>query len=279
MRWAIRHETRYRYSVPVVFSPHVLRLNPAPDRDRLISQSLVVDPTPANSFDNLDAFGNRCTHLAFHGNPAQSLGIDSRFVIDTAEIVPLDDLDVPKLPWPVPADDPWGVYRRTLDPSRELDRLAQSQASEAGYCALPFLDGLCQFLRTRINGQIRLAGPAQLPSETLRIARGACRDITVLFLDVCRRVGMAGRFVSGYQGLAETVDGRPHLHAWPEVLLPGIGWRGWDPMYGVRTGGSHIALCAAPEQAATMPVEGGLYFNGPEVNSTLEYDIQLQRVS
>jgi len=279
MRWAIRHETRYRYSVPVAFSPHILRLNPPPDRDRLIAQSLVVDPTPANSFEDLDAFGNRCTHLAFHSNPAQSLRIDSHFVVDTAEIAPPSDLEVPKLPWTVPADDRWGVYRKALDPSRELDLLAQDQAAEAGYSALAFLDGLCQFLHARINGQIRLQGPAQLPSETLRSARGACRDITVLFLDLCRRVGIAGRFVSGYQGLAETVDGRAHLHAWPEVLLPSCGWQGWDPMYDVRIGGSHIALCAAPERAATMPVEGGLYFNESEVTSTLKYNIQLQRVS
>jgi transglutaminase-like putative cysteine protease len=54
-------------------------------------------------------------------------------------------------------------------------------------------------------------------------------------------------------------DGRRHLHAWAEVVLPGIGYRGWDPMHGVRVGDGHVALCAAATQAATMPVEGGFF--------------------
>ncbi len=48
-------------------------------------------------------------------------------------------------------------------------------------------------------------------------------------------------------------------------------------MYGVRVEESHIALCAAPGQDGTMPVEGGFYFNGPNVTSTLDYAIRVER--
>ena len=36
----------------------------------------------------------------------------------------------------------------------------------------------------------------------------------------------------------------------------------------------HVGLCAAPSQAATMPVEGG--FCGGAVTSTLEYQVEIE---
>ena len=97
----------------------------------------------------------------------------------------------------------------------------------------------------------------------------------MLFLESCRQLGIAGRFVSGYQAQAETPDGQRHLHAWAEVFLPGAGWRGWDATHGVRVLDGHVALCAAPAQAATMPIEGGFLFQGAVVNSTLDHSVRI----
>ena len=63
------------------------------------------------------------------------------------------------------------------------------------------------------------------------------------------------------------------VHAWPEAFLPGVGWRGFDPTHGLAVTDGHVALCAAPDQAATMPIEGGFY--GDAVASTREYDVQI----
>ena len=77
------------------------------------------------------------------------------------------------------------------------------------------------------------------------------------------------------QARAEAVDGRRHLHAWPEALLPGAGWRGWDPTHGVRVTDGHVVLCAAPTQAETMTVSGGFW--GPSgVRSTLSFTLEIE---
>jgi hypothetical protein len=65
------------------------------------------------------------------------------------------------------------------------------------------------------------------------------------------------------------------LHAWAEVDVPGFGYRGWDPMHGVRVLDGHVALCAAPNQAQTMPIEGGFAFHGEVVNSVLDHEIRI----
>ena len=274
MRWAVRHETIYRYSVPVAFAPHVLRLCPRPDAGRLLARTLAVEPAPSESTRVEDAFGNVTERVAFGSDRASALRIESRFEVETCE-VSLGSPEVGRLPWAAGAAE-WTPFLANPDAGPEVEDFARTIARDVDHAPLAFLELLCGRLYARTDRHIRLDGAAQPPAETLSKARGACRDIAVLFLAACRTLGIPGRFVSGYQARAETPDGKRHLHAWPEVLLPGIGWRGWDPTHGVRVSGGHVALCAAPDQAATMPVEGGFYFDGPAVRSTLEYTVQIE---
>ena len=272
MRFSVRHETLYRYSMPVRLASHVLRLNPRADGARILAGSLTVDPAPAERHDATDRFGNRVTHVSFVG-VSDLLRIESRFDLDTLAAAPLRDPGLPRLPWSSSPHDGLADYRADGEQDAAVQAFAATLASESGWAALPFLDRLSQTLFTRMERRIRVEGAAQAPAHTLAIGRGACRDLTVLFMAACRSLGIAARFVSGYQAQADTPDGRRHLHAWPEVFLPGLGWRGFDPTHGIAVTDGHVALCAAPDQAATMPVEGGFYGNG--VTATLDYRVQI----
>ena len=275
-RWAIRHETVYRYDTAVVFAPHVLRLTPRPDSVRCVERSLNVTPAPIDVADFSDAFGNLCTRVTFGSGATSELIFDSRVVVETFA-PPAFGASLPPLPWAVPVNDTWFAYRQP-DGSAEVAALAQRLAREVGYAPLDFFELLSRTLYSTLDRQIRVEGHAQAPAETLATGRGACRDLTVLFMAVCRSLGVAARFVSGYQGQEASPDGKRHLHAWPEVLVPELGWLGWDPTHGVAVGPGHVALSAAPEQAATMPVDGGFFFNGSTVTSTLSYAITFDAV-
>ncbi|HET7540417.1 MAG TPA: transglutaminase family protein [Polyangiaceae bacterium] len=275
-RWAIRHETRYRYTTPVAFAPHLLRLSPRPDSVRTLARNLRITPTPLEINDFSDAFGNTCTRVLFGPDPADELEIESRVEVQTlAPPLHGQNWTLAPLPWVVPNFDSLSLFRQT-DESPEVAALAQRLAFSVGFAPLAFFEALSNTLYSTMDRQIRVEGSAQTPAETLATGRGACRDLTVLYLAVCRSLGVAGRFVSGYQGEEEAPDGRRHLHAWPEVFVPELGWLGWDPTHGVVAGLGHVALCAAPDQAATMPVDGGFYFNGPSVTSTLSYSITFE---
>jgi transglutaminase-like putative cysteine protease len=277
-RWAIRHETVYRYSTPVAFAPHVLRLTPRADSVLRASRTLFVSPSPSETVDFSDAFGNTCTRVTFGPGHAGELIIDSRLEVEILARPAWQSALAPALlPWTPPQSDALYSYRQP-DGSAEVAALAARLAFEVGYAPLDFFDLLCRRLYTTLDRKIRIEGAAQTPAETLASGRGACRDLTVLFLAVCRSMGVAGRFVSGYQGQEQSPDGKRHLHAWPEVFVPELGWLGWDPTHGVVAGPGHVALSAAPEQAATMPVDGGFYFNGPTVTSTLSYDITFNAI-
>lgn len=277
-RWAIRHLSTYRYTVPVAFATHLLRLTPRLDAARILSRSLQIAPTPLRIDDFTDQYGNTCTRLEFGSEQASELRVESR--VELERLPPLQPAWLPSLtplPWLLPLGDAmWSFRTHDFDPG--VAALAGRLIAETAGAPLAFLEQLNRTLYTTIDRQLRLDGAAQTPAVTLATLRGACRDLTVLFLAACRSVGMAGRFVSGYQGQEQTPDGRRHLHAWPEVFVPELGWVGWDPTHGIPVGAGHVALCAAPSQAETMPIEGGFFFNGSDVTSTLDYDISFTSV-
>ncbi len=272
MRFSVRHETIYRYSAPIRLAAHTIRLSPRPDAGRALSRALRVTPEPVRREETLDPFGNLVTRLDFEGL-SDILEIESRFEVDVATAPPQGSAAPPPLPWPSTASDPNAIYLAGEGVDGAVRAFARKLAVAAGGEPLAFLDRLNAALYRDIRHDIRDGGAARPPEETLALKHGACRDLTILFLAACRSLGIPARFVSGYQAHADTPDGKRHLHAWPEAFAPGIGWRAYDPTHGIDVGDGHVALAAAPGQAATMPVEGGYY--GPPVASSLAYSVEI----
>jgi transglutaminase-like putative cysteine protease len=274
LRFHIQHESLYRYSAPVVFAPHVLRLNPRAQGVVGVSRALIVNPQPAEWLDFDDAFGNRLSRVTFQGFPSNELRIESRLELETLAVPDLGgDEGLPLLPWPVTSGDGLDPYRRDVEGDASVRQFAETLATGAGGRPLAFLTALNQGLSASIDAQVRHEGAAQRPGTTLATRRGACRDITVLFLAACRSQGIPGRFVSGYHAHTQTRDRQRFLHAWAEAFIPGRGWSGWDPTHGQKVTDGHVALCAAPGQAATMPVDGGFY--GHAQTSTLDWSLRI----
>lgn len=273
MRFSVNHETCYRYSSPVTLSTHLLRFTPRHDAGQLLANELVIEPTPRLVREIADRWGNRIFEVTFNG-PTDILRILSRFELDTRLQAKLPSgNEVPLLPWPPTSGN--GVAAFVVSDATEpaVQAFAGEIAEASDWMAPAFLERLNRTLYDRIDRQIRTDGDAHSPVHTLATRQGACRDLAVLFMDACRSIGIASRFVSGYQAHHESKDGRRHLHAWPEAYLPGTGWLGFDPTHGKPVTDGHVALCAAPRQSATMPVEGGFY--GAGVTSTLSYEVRI----
>ena len=223
MRFSVSHETHYRYSAPVALAAHVLRLTPRTRNSALLTHSLIVDPAPSAREDLIDQYGNLITRLEFTGF-SDHLRIESRFDLEMRTTSAPDVAGLPPLPWPSNAGDAMADFLSPADLDESVRAFASGVASESGWQAPGFLERLNQTLFTGMDRHIRPQGAAQSPAHTLATGKGACRDLTVLFMTACRSLGIPARFVSGYQAHADTPDGRRHLHAWAEVFLPGSGW-------------------------------------------------------
>jgi transglutaminase-like putative cysteine protease len=67
---------------------------------------------------------------------------------------------------------------------------------------------------------------------------------------------VAARFASGYLHGRASMAGDASTHAWAEVYLPALGWRGLDPTIGDVTGVNHIVTGVSTHPRGVMPVSG-----------------------
>jgi transglutaminase-like putative cysteine protease len=284
MRYKIHHTIDYTYAQPVELQPHTLRLRPRSDvHQTLHSFDLVITPTPDRLTQILDLDGNAIAILRFQ-EPAESLLITAVSEVETHLTNPFDYLLEPwatQLPIDYPASllvqlQPYliGQYAgRTgaIDPI--ATQLAQEICVDVHGELVAFLTALNARIHQECQYEIREIGSALPPGITWSQRSGSCRDYAVLFIEACRAVGLAARFVSGYQ--EGDVDRRDrHLHAWAEVYLPGGGWRGFDPTQHAAVSNQHIALVASPNANFTSPILGTIKPGG--IQSRMDYQLAIQ---
>ena len=248
---------------------HLLRLRPRCDRfTQLHSFSLSVLPFQDSS-DFVDLDGNNLIKLWF-SQPTEKLSIQTIARVETSCTNPFAYLLEPwanTLPFDYPSSlsiqlTPYlRPYSFVADGSAL--ELAQEIAIAVNNNVLDFLFELNQRIYQDCQYVVRDTGEPFAPGITWRGKQGSCHDYAVLFMDVCRAVGIAARFVSGYQE-GDTQQQSRELHAWVEVYLPGAGWRGYDPTLGLVVSDRHIPLAASaiPKYAAAVegvvaPVEPG----------------------
>jgi transglutaminase-like putative cysteine protease len=276
----IRHTIEYRYHAPVFFEPLTLRLRPRSDVfQRLIAFDLEVAPLPAGRSDCIDLEGNSSTSLWFEGMHNRfSIVATSRVETMCANpfgfIITAESASRIPVVYPEELANLIEPYLHRIDPCEEVDEWAATAIRQTNGQPVSFLCALAGQIAQEFSKVVRRTGAPLLPSVTVKERCGACRDLTLLFMDVCRSVGLASRFVSGY--VEDCKSGvRGELHAWAEVFLPGGGWRGFDPTLGLAATDRHVAVAASPLPLGASPVDGT--FRGDSAGSTMDYEVSVLR--
>lgn len=68
-----------------------------------------------------------------------------------------------------------------------------------------------------------------IPEYVLDNHHGDCGQVTLLFLTLCRAVGIPGHFESGFM----MQPGNTNLHDWCEIYFEGVGWVPVDQSFGI----------------------------------------------
>lgn len=274
----ITHTTGYRYDREVFLEPHTIRLRPGSGvTQRLLEFDMKVRPEPEGRADIVDAAGNDGACLWFTGTH-RSLTIRTESVVETLRENPFDfiltDGSVATLPAEYLDCHPASLmhYRtRRTEPGGAVDGFVDSILDEADD-TMKFLTVLNSRIYSEFEQTVRKDG-APFPAEATLLARkGACRDLTVLFIEACRTAGLAARFVSGYR-VTKAPETERELHAWAEVYLPGGGWRGYDPSEGLAVADAHVSLASGATPAEAAPVTGS--FRGTGASAEAEYEIDI----
>ena len=283
MRYRIQHSTHYTYAQPVHLRHHVLRLRPRSDSAQQLHQfRLAISPAPERQAQVIELEGHDTVGLWFSPEPTTNLTIKTTAEVETYRQNPFDYLAEP---WAInlPVDYPSSIaalLHPYLDAplysaaSPDVVDLAQEVAHQVDGNVGFFLTTLTQRIYETCQYTVRPTGHPLPPGITWAKKVGSCRDFTVLFMEACRAVGLAARFVSGYEEGDSTVLERD-LHAWAEVYVPGGGWRGFDPTHGLAVADRHIALVASAFPALASPISGSTQ-EGGRVSASLDTEVQVQ---
>ena len=262
MTLTIEHELDYQYNNAVFLEPHYLYLHPKRSSLlTLISHEIEITPQPSTIAKNLDSSDN-IQYILFFKDTTSTLNIKVQSVVETTEFNPLSFLYHPFESSSLPikySDD----LEKTLSPylvkdgiTTLIDQTARQLATSVNWNTTSFLTALNAYIH-QFSYEIREDGLPHTPETTLLIRNGSCRDYSVLFMAICRTLGIASRFVSGYYYVeTENLNRIQYLHAWVEVYLPGGGWRGFDPTQNCLVSGNHIPVGTSAIPQMVTPISG-----------------------
>ncbi len=270
-RLKIKHTTLYEYSNSVRLQPHKLLLRPREGHDiRIESSQLTINPACTIKWHR-DVYDNSVAIATFN-MLVDILSIVSEVIIINYEDRPLDFLvadyavNFPFRYDPQEQAD-LGPYLLSTYPEDHAllgNWLRQFWQPDQVIETYILLDTINKTLAGDFFYAMREEPGVQRPAATLAIKTGSCRDYATLFIEACRYLGLAARFVSGYLHSPSTVQGYGSTHAWAEVYLPGAGWRGFDPTGGQVVGNGHIAVAVSRHPESIPPVSGAFVSNTPQ---------------
>jgi len=286
-RYHLVHSTEFRYDGPVSESYNEVRLRPIHDETQsCLSFRLLTDPVSRGT-SYRDSFGNWVHQFNI-------LPEHHRLKIEAESVVLAHD---------APALPSGGMKLSDLDGHREeleegfldfivptgyvphvpqLDELIDAAGSGSDRSVSGFVQQASFLIHEKfkyVKGATHVNSSIQ---DSLAVWAGVCQDFAHLLLGVVRKRGLPARYVSGYlvpesaaspDAKLQEVIGGYASHAWAEVYLPGIGWRGYDPARGLAVSNQHIAVAAGFDHDLASPVAG--WYSGGS-GSRMDASLSLQ---
>ncbi|HSI34040.1 MAG: transglutaminase N-terminal domain-containing protein [Phycisphaerae bacterium] len=282
-RLQIRHTTRYTYDQPVKRSAHRLHLCPISDaRQRLLDYKLEVS-TPVDVIDFEDVFGARTERFEIV-TPYTELTIAATSTVELSDFDPFAFAKIPIRPSYPLVWMPW--ERLMLQPYLTPVELPDTQLQEITEYAMGFVNRNDQDLMEALFA-INLAfkrdytyapGSTTLgttPYEVMVNKRGVCQDFANLFICMARLLGIPARYVCGYIHTGNNGENRlgcDATHAWVQLYIPNVGWKGFDPTNGTLPHLDHVRVAYGRHYRDTAPTSGTLY---SPANETLWIDVEV----
>jgi transglutaminase-like putative cysteine protease len=263
MHFAIRFLTSYEYDAEVVGNVNALRVRPAANsRQRLDDFAVRLTPD-VRQYRHEDYFGTEVVEFEVT-RPHRELVIDVRARVTT-----------------YPGSEPSGTSWQELgDPVyREAGGEFLLQTEDAsGHPLLVALAGEVAAAPTPLAASLLVTelipdrfeyrrGATYVDSPLIDVLdgrAGVCQDFVHIGLNLLRRHGIAGRYVSGYlfttNGNADAKSVEVDTHAWIEALLPGVDgepvWVGIDPTNRGLAAECHVKIGHGRHYSDVPPIKG-----------------------
>ena len=275
MRWQINHSTRYSYAAPVRDSFNEVRLQPLSNEQQTVG-SFLLKVLPAARLRHYHDFYSNCVHHFEIPEPHSTLLIESTLTVVTqagpalalnARPCPMtrikEALNVGRcydfIPESRYVDVTPETWRRAVDATQGEDDVWQTALR-----LMRFVHGhlTYQSFSTHVHTHMR---------DALAQRKGVCQDYAHIMIGLCRTLKIPALYVSGYLA-TETASA---THAWMEVFVPGVGWRGLDPTHNCPADETYVKIAVGRDYADVPPITGT--YKGT-TERTLSVQVQIQRL-
>lgn len=243
MQLAIRHETIYRYEVPVHYSIQQLRLLPLTTPAQIVTQWDVDAPGKLEA--GRDAYGNAMMTLVLT-RPHREIRLRVRGEVET---LPLPDGRLPEGEGPIPMHHFTSPTRLT-ETDEALADFAQSLPEFHSAGAL--LDAASR-VTERVRYESGVTDVTHTAADAFALGRGVCQDHAHVMLALCRVRGLPARYVSGYVDPGNVPE--MASHAWVDVWIDN-GWVTVDVTHACFASEKYCRIAVGRDYEAAAPVRG-----------------------
>jgi transglutaminase-like putative cysteine protease len=247
MRITIHHETTYHFDAQPNHLVQRLHLTPAAFAAQQVVNWKISAPGIDNALGYVDGFGN-LVHLLTAEVPGTEFRILAEGVVQTADASGVVRGLVSTLP-----DH---IYLRQTDrtmPSASMNTALSTVPSKG--TALERAHLLMQLVHGRIAYEVGTSVAETTAAEAFANSRGVCQDHAHILIGLARALHIPARYVTGYLitgiGMSSTA-----AHAWAELLIPELGWVGFDAANGQCPTDHYVRLAAGLDAGAVAPVKG-----------------------
>jgi transglutaminase-like putative cysteine protease len=284
MLFRIRYTTRYAYEQPASDSRNELRVCPSDSRDqKRLDFRLQVTPSASIS-EHRDDFGN-LAHSVSVAESHNELTIVADSIVHRIELPPERGPHTTfseYLGGDAARTEQYGQFLREsryVPFSPRLRTFFWSARPSMEEDVTNYTERMISYVRGQFGYDRGTTHVHSTVDDILSAGGGVCQDFAHLNIGLLRLAGIPTRYVSGYVAPRLSSDpNRPPVelasHAWIEVMLPGVGWSGFDPTYRSRTTAHHINVAVGRDYSDVPPVCGFYKSSGGHRKMTLELRVE-----
>lgn len=266
MRLEIAHTTEYTYSQPVHYALQQARLTPK-KRVGIRVEKWELDVNGGQAELSFQDHHNNTVHLIGVEQGAERIEIITSGVIETSENTGVVGKDRDLAPiW---------YFKGSTDltkPGPRTRKLSKSIDTDKG-TDIERLHELSDSVRGEVNYETGMTDILTTAEAALEAGHGVCQDHAHIFIAAARLLNYPARYVSGYLLLAEQTV-QEASHAWAEVLVPDLGWVGFDVSNGYSPDERYVALATGLDYLEACPLSGIRLGNGAE---SMVVSLQIQQ--
>jgi len=276
----VTHETTYAYTEAVEKSEHVFRLIPMYNRFQQVLEYSLDISVPSKKIVYRDVFNNDVISALIE-KPYTELKIKSQALVRIHQIEP-DDFSHPLRNSNLPVT--WMPWQRQMMQAYIMPHeLPETQLRELSEYANSFVDRndgnlfdtLSDMNRTIYEDYKYKPGVTDFSTTAFDVyskREGVCQDFANLLICLSRLLNVPARYRMGYIYTGADYQNKIQseaTHAWAELYIPYVGWRGFDPTNGKQVNTDYIRVASGRNYIDATPTSGTIYRGGGDETLTV----------